>query len=153
MARYLKSPLYIHLLPHTIIQLSPFIDLLKITLKVMLKRRSNHFIVQSLKQHPLKASAGKSNARMYNIFISQEKERKKNQKNVRKTYYWKLIFVICGYSTWSCERVGAGQGSAGALWRVGAEAWGCVDASARWLVGSPQAFRFFGVVRRGCCIG
>ena len=40
---------------------------------------------------------------MYNSFISQEKERKSNHKNVRKTYYWKLIFVICSYSTWSCR--------------------------------------------------
>ena len=36
---------------------------------------------------------------MYNSFISQEKT-KSNLKNVRKTCYWKLIFVICSYSTW-----------------------------------------------------
>ena len=48
MARYLESSLHINELPHTIIHLSLFINHLKITLKVMLKQKSNHFIVQSL---------------------------------------------------------------------------------------------------------
>ena len=48
-----------------------------------------------------KLPPGKSNARIYNCFISQEKERKNHYKNVRETYYWKLIFVICSYSTWA----------------------------------------------------
>ena len=43
---------------------------------------------------------------MYNSFISQEKERKGNHKNVRKTYYCKLVFVICSYST--CRRTHVG---------------------------------------------
>ena len=29
------------------------------------------------------------------------KKTKNNHKNVRKTCYWKLIFVICSYSTWT----------------------------------------------------
>ena len=48
MARYFKSSLYIYYLPHTIIHLSPIINHLKIALKIMLKQRSNHFIVQSM---------------------------------------------------------------------------------------------------------
>ena len=49
---------------------------------------------------------GKSNAKMCNSFVSQEKERKNSHKNVRKTYYWKLIFVICSYSTWASRHIG-----------------------------------------------
>ena len=113
MARYLKSSLYIHLLPHTIIQLSPFISHLKITLRVMLKQRSNHFIVQSLSQHPLKASAGKSNARMYNSFISQEKERKSNQKKCAENILLETYF--CYLWLWR-----AGVWARGALWRASA---------------------------------
>ena len=48
MARYLKSSSYINLLQRTIIHLSPFINHLKITLKAMLKQKTNHLIVQSL---------------------------------------------------------------------------------------------------------
>ena len=94
MARCLKSSLYIHQLLTIIIHLSPFINHLKITLKVMLKQKSNHFIVQSLSQHPLKASPGKSNARMYNSFISQEKERKSNHKKQRKDIIENLFLLF-----------------------------------------------------------
>ena len=45
-------------------------------------------------------------ARMYNSFISQEKERNNNHESVRKTYYWKFIFVICSYSTYACRNLG-----------------------------------------------
>ena len=48
MARCLKSSLYIPLLLHIIIDLSPYINQLKITLKIMLKQKSNYFIAQSL---------------------------------------------------------------------------------------------------------
>ena len=44
------------LLLHIIIDLSPYINQLKITLKIILKQKSNYFIVQSLLWHPLKAS-------------------------------------------------------------------------------------------------
>ena len=37
---------------------------------------------------------------MYNIFISQEKDKKKSQ-NVRKTCYWNLIFVNFNRNTWA----------------------------------------------------
>ena len=110
MARYLKSSLYIHLLPHTIIQLSPFISHLKITLRVMLKQGSNHFIVQSLSQHPLKASAGKSNARVYSSFISQEKERKSNQKKCAENILLETYFCYL----W------LGRAGVWALWRASA---------------------------------
>ena len=43
---------------------------------------------------------------MYNSFILQGKERKNNHTNVRKTYYWKSIFVICCYSTWKRRHLG-----------------------------------------------
>ena len=43
---------------------------------------------------------------MYSSFILQEKERKNNHANVRKTYYWKRIFVICCYSTWRRRHLG-----------------------------------------------
>ena len=43
---------------------------------------------------------------MYNSSISQEKERKNNNKNIRKTNYWKFIFVICIYSTYACRNLG-----------------------------------------------
>ena len=106
MARYLKSSLYIHLLLHTIIHLSPFINHLKITLKVILKQKWNHFILQVCHSTRNRLPPGKSNARIYNSFISQEKERKNNHKSVRKTYYWKLIFVIYSYSTWARRHLG-----------------------------------------------
>ena len=49
MARYLKKFFIYPLDPaHYIIRLLPFINCLKITLKVMLKQKSNYFIVQSL---------------------------------------------------------------------------------------------------------
>ena len=35
--------------------------------------------------------------------LFHRKRTKNNQKNVRKTCYWKLIFVICSYSTWRHE--------------------------------------------------
>ena len=34
-------------------------------------------------------------------FLFHRKKTKGNLKNVRKTCYWKLIFVICSYSTWA----------------------------------------------------
>ena len=34
-------------------------------------------------------------------FLFHRKKTKGNLKNVRKTSYWKLIFVICSYSTWA----------------------------------------------------
>ena len=39
------------------------------------------------------------------VLFHREK-RKNNRKSVRKTYYWKLIFVICSYSTWTRRHVG-----------------------------------------------
>ena len=33
--------------------------------------------------------------------LFHRKKTKNNHKNVRKTCYWKLIFVICSYSTWA----------------------------------------------------
>ena len=46
-------------------------------------KESNHFIVQGLTYHPLKISARNRNARTYNSFISQEKDKRQSQ-NVRK---------------------------------------------------------------------
>ena len=48
MAIYVKRSLYIHLLLNTIIDLSPLINHLKVTLKVTLKQKPDHFILQSL---------------------------------------------------------------------------------------------------------
>ena len=47
-ARCLKSSMYIHELPPITMHLPLFINHLKITLKVLLKQKSHHFIVQSL---------------------------------------------------------------------------------------------------------
>ena len=33
--------------------------------------------------------------------LFHRKKTKNNHKNVRETCYWKLIFVICNYSTWA----------------------------------------------------
>ena len=35
------------------------------------------------------------------IFLFHRKKTKNNNKNVRETCYWKLIFVICSYITWA----------------------------------------------------
>ena len=35
--------------------------------------------------------------------LFHRKKTKNNHKNVRKTCYWKLVFVICSYSTWACR--------------------------------------------------
>ena len=48
--------MYIIYFPPVIIHFSPFINDLKITLKVLLKQKSNHFTVQSLPHHPFKAT-------------------------------------------------------------------------------------------------
>ena len=48
--------IYINHLQVVVMYLPPFINHLKITLKVLLKQKSKHLIVQCLSQHPLKAS-------------------------------------------------------------------------------------------------
>ena len=48
--------MYIIYFPPVIIYFSPFINDLKITLKVLFKQKSNHFTVQSLSHHLCKAS-------------------------------------------------------------------------------------------------
>ena len=48
MAIYLKSPTYINQLPPITINSPPFINHLKITFKVLLEQKLNHFIVESL---------------------------------------------------------------------------------------------------------
>ena len=68
----------------------------------MLKQKIKPFLLYKVCHSTRwKLPPGKCNARIYNSFISQEKERKDHYKNVRVTYYWKLIFVICSYSTWA----------------------------------------------------
>ena len=46
MTRCLKSLIYLNYLPPVIIHLPLFIDDLKVTFKVLLKQKFNHFIVQ-----------------------------------------------------------------------------------------------------------
>ena len=53
---YIYIYMYIIYFPPVIIHFSPFINDLKITLKVLLKQKSNHFTVQSLPHHPFKAT-------------------------------------------------------------------------------------------------
>ena len=59
----------------------------------MLKQKSNQFLVEE-------------QCKNVQQFYFTGKERKNNHKSARKTYYWKLIFVICSYSTWARNHLG-----------------------------------------------
>ena len=105
MARYLKSSLYIHLLPRIIIHLPPFINHLKITQSYSQTKIKPFYCTKSVIA-PVKGLRQVRAMQECTSFISQVKERKNNNKNVRKTYYWKFIFVICIYSTYACRNLG-----------------------------------------------
>ena len=74
---------------------------MKVNLKVMLKQKSNHFIVQNLSKHSLKASAWWAKCENVQQFYFKRKRQRTSTKNARKTCYWNLIFVIYSYSTWA----------------------------------------------------
>ena len=106
--------IYINHLQVVVTYLPPFINHLKITLKVLLKQKSKHLIVQCLSQHPLRASTWSEKWRhgipnSQNKFLQRHsflsctfriqfyfigKRQRKSIKNLTKTCHGKVIFVI-----------------------------------------------------------
>ena len=95
MARYLKSSIYIHYLLRITIHLPPFINHLKITLKVTLKQKKiNHFIVPKFVIVPVKGFQLLREMQECRTALFHRKKTKKKYQKSKEDMLFKFIFVI-----------------------------------------------------------